>query len=63
MSGPVTNEIDPCPGAGKLAGLPAWVHVHSVRCAGCGEPLRFAYWIAGRHWCGRCRFGPGEGDA
>lgn len=46
--------LDPCPGAGRIAGLSAFQHPHEVTCGGCGRLIRFAWWDGTRHLCGRC---------
>lgn len=51
-----TQDVDPCPGAARVGDLMAWQHPYAVTCAGCERiGLRFAWWVAGSHRCGRCR--------
>lgn len=54
---------DPCPSAQQVGSSDGWQHAFAVRCSVCERPLRFAWWIAGAHYCGRCRYGRGDADA
>lgn len=52
---------DPCPDAVRIGSSLAFLHARRpVRCEGCGRPMRYAWFLVDAHYCGRCRWGPGD---